>query len=54
MPREDQWIWARVKNIENKNLNIYVASSCSSDCIAQELKNNGFTNVDKVNNGNID
>lgn len=54
MPDEDEWIWTRVRNIENKNLYIYVASGSSSDRIVQELNNNGFINVEKVNNGYID
>jgi len=54
MPYEDEWIWTRIRNIENKNLYIYVASRSSSDRIVLELKKEGFTNVEKVNNGTID
>ena len=54
MPIEDRWIWERVRNIGNKNLNIYVASGRNSDSIVQGLWNHGFTNVEKVNNGYID
>ncbi|OGH07496.1 MAG: hypothetical protein A2W22_01100 [Candidatus Levybacteria bacterium RBG_16_35_11] len=53
MPQEDEWIWARFRNIRKKNKNIFVASKCSSERIVKEFKRNGFENVNIINDGKI-
>lgn len=53
MPPEDEWMWARFKNIRKKDINIYVASRSSNKRIVRELKRICFTNVNIVNDGKI-
>jgi len=53
MPQEDEWIWARFRNIREKDINIFVASKCSSKRIVEEFKRNGFANVNIINGGEI-
>ena len=54
MPLEDEWIWTRVRNIENKKTKIYIASHNDSERISRSLGDIGFKNVYIVNNGKID
>lgn len=54
MPDEDEWIWTRVRNIENKKIEIYIASDKDSEKISKSFENIGFRNVYIVNNGKID
>jgi hypothetical protein len=54
MPEEDEWIWTRVRNIENKEIKIYIASHNDSKKILKSFENIGFRNVYIVNNGKID
>jgi len=53
MPDEDEWIWTRIKNIENKNLKIYIASLSTSERILKSFDKLGFKNVSIVNGGNL-
>ena len=53
MPPEDEWMWARFKNIRKRDINIYVASRSSNKRIVRELKRICFTNVNIVNDGKI-
>lgn len=52
MPQEDEWVWARFRNIK-KDIDIFVASRKSSKGIVKELKRNCFTNVNIINAGKI-
>jgi len=51
-PQEDEWIWARFRNIR-KDINIFVASRGSSKGIVKELERNYFKNVNIINDGKI-
>lgn len=53
MPQEDEWMWARFRNIR-KDIDIFVASRNSSKRIVYRLEGNGFTNVNIINDGYID
>lgn len=55
MPEEDEWIWTRVRNIENKKkIKIYIASHNDSEKILKSFENIGFRKVYIVNEGKID
>lgn len=55
MPEEDEWIWTRVRNIENKQkIKIYIASHNESKKILKSFENIGFRKVYIVNEGKID
>jgi hypothetical protein len=55
MPDEDEWIWTRVRNIEDKEeIEIYIASDKDSEKISESFENIGFRNVHIVNKGKID
>ena len=55
MPEEDEWIWTRVRNIENKQkIKIYIASHNDSKKISKSFENIGFRKVYIVNEGKID
>jgi hypothetical protein len=54
MPQEDEWIWARFKNIRKNEISIFVASYCDSDRIVNDLRISGFTKVYKIMDGRID
>jgi len=53
MPDEDEWIWTRVRNIENKKIKIYIASRNASKRILKSFEDIGFTDVQIVNSGSI-
>lgn len=54
MPPEDTWIWNRIKNIQNLDIQVMVASGGNTEGIIAKFKSIGFRNVDKLtSNGKL-
>lgn len=53
MPAEDEWLWKRMKDIQNKNKQIIICSHSDSQRIENEFHSLGFRNTSILNNGII-
>jgi hypothetical protein len=51
MPTADEWIWKRVENIPNRDINVYILSGKDSKSIVQKFLARGFKHVNIVNGG---
>ncbi|MGA1871691.1 MAG: hypothetical protein ACMUJM_24450 [bacterium] len=53
MPKEDAWIWKRIKDIQNKTKQIIICSHADSNRIEEEINLFGFDKTNVLNDGNI-